>query len=249
MQPVEELYPHQVECVQWLERLFTELGEEHPLVKDMPKIMSKIGKTHVIVPDAENMTEDMVDASRSLLLYSDSFSSHDAPKIRNMIEKRGWVRRHLPEWFREEQGHLTKAGRAILAYDLTLKAALYPPTEEEKYFPETKPSPGAVDFPSRSGFKLVLHCGDAELSITRAYEDVWCMVKHGDVLDIQINRHQLPEAWRKMFRTRAIEIRGVISKTPMDGEVYLDKAEVRMSIKPAFKEHITHSVSWSMKVK
>lgn len=244
----EVVYPHQAECAEWLEKVFAALGENHPLVAEMPKVMEGIGKTHVVVPSPENMTEDMVDASRSLLLYTDTFSTTDAPRIRKMISARKWVRRHLPTWFNEEQGHLTKAGRAILAYDLTVKAALYPPAPEEQYFPETKPTQGRLDFPSKDGFELTLSYEGHELVISRVYEDLWNRVDHGDVLDIQINRHQLPGQWRKMFKTRAIEISGRLSKTPDDGEIVLNNPKVRIALKEAFQGKVIEKVVWAAKV-
>lgn len=195
-----------------------------------------VGATHVIVPAAEHMTEEMVDASRSLLLYTDTFSSHDAGYIRELLSRRGWIARHLPEWFREYEGHLTKAARAILTYHLATMAALDPPKEEEKHFPEprrVKPRPG------EQRLWITLTDTDTQKTTTMgwAYETSIFSNKT-EVLDIQINRHQLPDDWKQFFRKQAIDIGAQVEKGE-DNLYRLGNHKTRLGLKSEFVQRIT----------
>lgn len=233
-------HAYQFHIKQWIDSVLSAMKEHPDMVKfidSIPEELKKVGDTHVIVPSPENMTEDMVDASRSLLLYTDTFNTNDSARICKRISMRSWVMENLPEWFKEDKGHLTKAGRASLAYHLTVMAAVNPPAPEDKYFPETKK--GVFDRPSKLGFELELFHEDELLSITRTYETIWNTVTHGDMLDIQINRHQLPDYWKRMFKKNAIEISGRIAKTPDDSEVYLDNVVIRLGVKAEFAGTIT----------
>lgn len=231
---------YQLNTKKWIDDVLNAM-KQHPelvtYVDSIPDELLKIGDTHVVVPHPEHMTEDMIDASRSLLLYTDTFSTNDIERIRERITMRPWTRDNIPDWFKEDRGHLTKAGRAMLAYHLTTMAALNPPKPQEKYFPETRPQP--LEKASKLGFELTLFHEDHELSISRLYESIWKKVTHGDMLDIQINRHQLPEYWRALFKKNAIEISGRIRKTPEDSEVDLENVNIRLGLKTEYVDHVT----------
>lgn len=245
----EVIQPPQFDVKEWIDSVLAAM-KNHPemvtYIDSIPEALTKVGDTHVIVPHPDHMTEDMIDASRSLLLYTDTFSTNDVEYIRERITSRRWIRQHIPQWFREDKGHLTKAARAMLAYDLTVKAALYPPAPADKYFPETtqeKPTR-----PSKLGFELELFYEDHELSISRKFEDLWSMVTHGDMLDIQINRHQLPDNWKGLFKKNAIEISGRLVKTPGDGEIYLDEPKIRLGLKAQYADKVIQRFTKSIQL-
>jgi len=197
---------------------------------DCLKDLKDIGQTHVVVPAPGHMTEDMIDASRSLLLYTDSFSTHDAAYIRELICKRGWTQRHLPEWFRTYEGHLTKAARAALAYHLTVQAAVTPPAPEEKHFAKAskQPRPGE----QRLWITLRDTNSTKELCFGWAYETN-ILSNKAEVLDIQINRHQLPEDWRLYFKKQAVEVSARVTKG--EDKLYrIDSHKARLGVKAGF---------------
>lgn len=196
------------------------------IIDSIPEPIRNIGKTHVVVPKPDFMTEDMVDASRALLLYSDSLDNMDIEQIRKHISRDPWVRENLPDWFITGSGHLTKAGRAELAYHLTIQGAVNPPKVKNvvNYVPVKKSN-------ERPGFELLLHCSDGrmDLSISRIYETIWNPVHDGDLFELQINRYQLPEAWRPMFKKQAICITGKIDKS--SNHIQLKEYRVCLSLK------------------
>lgn len=194
------------------------------------KHLHLLGQGHVIVPDADHMSEDMVDASRSLLLYTDIFSTHDAAYIRELLSKRGWTKRHLPEWFQTYEGHLTKAGRAELAYHLTVQAAIDPPAPEEKHFAKAskKPLPGE----QRLWITLRDTNSTKELCFGWAYETN-ILSNKAEVLDIQINRHQLPEDWRLYFKKQAVDVSARVTKGE-DNLYRIDSHKARLGVKAGF---------------
>ena len=199
--------------------------------------IDKVGDTHVVVPNAENMTEDMIDASRSLLLYTDTFSTANIQSIRRKISLRPWTARHLPKWFLETDCHLTKAGRAMLAYHLTLAAAIDPPVEEEKYFHTKEPKQLTA-----YGVELVLDANGRQLALTQAFESLWLKVEDGQMFDLQVNRHQLPDEWKGFFRKQAVEISGVIRKGE-GGVIELKNPMVRLGLKNEFADIVTYSIN------
>lgn len=227
----------------WLDRLKYAANDNPEILAVIDSVPSclrdldKVGQTHVIVPDSYNMTEEMVDASRRLLLFTDTYSNHKAEEIRDQISLHPWVKRVLPKWFNEQQGHLTKAGRADLAYHLTIAAYTDPMKEDERIFGKRRPSTTA-DF--YYGIELVLNTtGESELLIQKAFESFWDKVKDGDTFDLRINRHELPAAWRTFFKKQAIEVSGLISKDS-DGSLCLINEKIRMGLK---NDHV-NTVGW-----
>lgn len=208
--------------------------------------LDKVGKTHVIVPDSHNMTEEMEDASRRLLLYTDTFGNHRADEIRHQIALHPWVKRVLPQWFNERQGHMTKTDRADLAYHLTIAAYTDPMTEEERNFGKGRRPSNVADF--YYGMELVLtNASENELLIQKAFESFWDKVKDGDTFDLRINRHELPDAWRKYFKKQAIEVSGLISKNS-DGSLCLINEKVRMGLKNDYVNFVGWRFQPSVKV-
>lgn len=229
---------------EWLDRL-KYAANDNPeilvLIDSLPGCMrdlEHVGKTHVIVPDSYNMTEEMEDASRRLLLFTDTYGNHKAEEIRHQIALHPWVKRVLPKWFNEQQGHLTKAGRADLAYHLTIEAYVNPMTDEERIFGKARRPSQVADF--YYGMELILHtAGESELLIQKAFESFWDKVKDGDTFDLRINRHELPAAWRTFFKKQAIEVSGLISKDS-DGSLCLINEKIRMGLK---NDHV-NNVGW-----
>lgn len=202
-----------------------------------------VGDGHVIIPHSEEMTEEMINASRGLLLWTDTFSTNNAEAIRQQLALRPWTERHLPQWFNELEGHLTKAGRAILAHHLTVEAALYPPDEEEEYFSSPRRKPIQEFY---WGFEMTLSDGDESLVISKGYESFWDRRVDGDIFDLQINRHQLPDHWKKYFKKAAIEISGRITMT--DDVMDLSNAKVRMAVKNSYVGKVTHTIQTAIKI-
>lgn len=235
---------------EWLARL-KELAAEQPeiiaCIDSMPSSLvdlPKVGKTHVIVPDSYNMTEEMVDASRRLLLFTDTYGNHKAEEIRDQISLHPWVKRSLPKWFQTQQGHLTKGGRADLAYHLTVQAYTDPMTPEEQIFGKRRPAK-INDF--YYGVELVVNFDQDELLIQKAFESYWDKVKDGDTFDLRINRHELPDKWRVLFKKQAIEISGLISKNS-DGSLCIINDKVRMGLKSEYAEVVGWKFTPSVKV-
>jgi hypothetical protein len=217
------------------------------IIDSVPEDFPKVGDTHVIVPNADNVTDDMLEATRNLLLYTDTFGTIDSEYVKKAMGRRKWTQDNFPTWFNEYRGHLTKDARAHLAYSLTLSAYTNPPAPTEKYFPEVNAR--ELRFvPSKYGCKLaIIHDGHT-LDITREFESWRDHVKHGDLFDLQINRHQLPEYWRKMFKKKAIEVSGVIRKDNADGEISLENARVHLGLKNEHAGSVTHVFEKSVKI-
>lgn len=230
---------------EWLEAL-KDIAARHPdcqvLVDSIPACMKeidKLGKSHVIVPDSANMTEDMIDASRGLLLYIDTHDNHSIEAVRHRIGGNPWFKRVAPKWFTDGRGHLTKMGRATLAYDLTIKAHTHPKTESEhKWGNQRTP----VKPHEQRGYKITFSVGQGrELVISRAFGTRYVPEKHGDSINLQINRHQLPEAWRALFTKQAISFKGTVV-IGADGISTVDNCDLTINL----REKAAPLVSWKI---
>jgi hypothetical protein len=236
----------------WLDRLKYAANDNPEILAVIDSVPSclrdldKVGQTHVIVPDSYNMTEEMEDASRRLLLFTDTYGNHKAEEIRDQISLHPWVKRVLPKWFNEQKGHLTKAGRADLAYHLTIAAYTDPMTDEERIFGKGRRPSNVADF--YYGMELVLtNTSENELLIQKAFESFWDKVKDGDTFDLRINRHELPDTWRKYFKKQAIEVSGLISKNS-DGSLCLINEKIRMGLKNDYVNFVGWKFQPSVKV-
>lgn len=82
-------------------------------------------KGYVTIPDATNMTEEMIDASRAVHLHYMDDETNGGASCESMVRhlNMGWpyTLKYLPDFMRDG-GHLTKAGRAILCHSLTVAA-------------------------------------------------------------------------------------------------------------------------------
>ena len=126
----------------------------------------------------------------------------------------------MPQWFNEMEGHLTKAGRAILAHHLMHR---FHPAEEDLHHRPPKSSVGDS--------LVVLEDDETSLSISKAYESFWERRVDGDIFDLQINRHQLPDYWKKYFKKGAIEISGkIVKRTHSTSLMLLSRWPLKMSM-------------------
>lgn len=236
---------------EWLKQLRDELTSGNStnalkLIDERPVCLASledVGDGHVIIPHSEEMTEEMINASRGLLLWTDVSNTYDADKLRKQLSLRPWTKRHLPQWFNEMEGHLTKAGRAILAHHLTVEAALHPPAPEEEYFAPPRRKPTQEFY---WGFELILEDDETSLSISKAYESFWERRVDGDIFDLQINRHQLPDYWKKYFKKGAIEISGKIVKT--EDSLDLTNVVIKMAVKNEHVGVITNTIQTAVKI-
>jgi hypothetical protein len=248
-----EISPAGIPVQNWISSLIVfarNFGNEQlsELVESMPDDLRAVGLSRVIVPTSEFITDDMLEATRGLLLYTDTFGTLDSEYVREAISRRPWVGKHIPEWFNEYRGHMTKDARADLAYALTLAAYTNPPAPAEKQFPTSK-APGRSLAPSAYGCKLSITDGVKSLDITREFESWRVKLKHGDLFDIQINRHQLPEYWRKLFKKNAIDISGFVKKDSVDGEISLENARISLGLRNEYASVVTFAFEKCLKIK
>lgn len=167
----------------------------------------------VIVPDAEHMTEAMVDASRGLhLYYVEAGIGVRSDHMRKHLDRYApWAKKHYPQWFREDTGHLTKAGRAQIAHALTI-GAYFDPDAREEYFKETREVKGRVwDNPFHQRVRLTFK----PLVMGELFEDGGFVI-YKRFMDnhqvgenkylITLNRSDLPKEHRKKFKQTAVAV-------------------------------------------
>lgn len=196
-----------------------------PVMKDL----LKVGDTHVIVPNGDNVTEDMLDAPRSVMLYTDVMSDHNAASVRKMLLADHHYAKYLPEWFLKMEGHMTKADRLHLIYILTLAGYADP---EPQFVPKVK-----VPKSTRQKFSLKIFRKDSPvfLDISREYESLFSL-KNLEGLDLKINRHQLPDEWKEYFRKQAIDVSLVLDK--VDGKYKITNSKVRLGTKEQYVDQL-----------
>lgn len=199
------------------------------------KDLKHVGQTHVVVPHPDHMTEDMIDASRRLLLYTDTFGTHDTEYLTKVLSHHGHTADHLPQWFTEHRGHVTKGARAALAYHLTVMDYLDPPKPEEvRARRERKPYPG------EQRMSLVLKHNTIpsfEVTLGYAYETS-IFDKAIEILDVQTNRHELPDVWKSFFKKQAIDISARVTKDEK-GIYSIEHSKVRLGLKAEYADQIT----------
>lgn len=222
------------------------INEEHSkalrLIDSLPqslKDLKHVGQTHVIVPHPDHMTEDMIDASRRLLLYTDTFGTHDTEYLTKILSHHDHTANHLPQWFKEHSGHVTKGSRAALAYHLTIMDYLDPPKPEEVRTKRLrKPMPGDQRLSLVLKHKTLLNF---EVTLGYAYETS-IFDKTIEILDVQTNRHELPDAWKAFFKKQAIDISARVSKD--DKGIYrIGQSKVRLGLKAEHAGDVTFELS------
>jgi hypothetical protein len=167
----------------------------------------------VIVPDAEHMTEAMVDASRGLhLYYMEAGSGVRCDHMRKHLDRYApWASKHYPQWFREDMGHLTKAGRAQIAHALTI-GAYFDPDARAEYFAEAREQKGRIwDNPLhqrvRITFKPIVMGELFEGGGFVVYKRFMDGAQVGEnKFLITLNRSDLPKEHRKKFKQTAVGV-------------------------------------------
>lgn len=196
-----------------------------PVMKDIVKV----GDTHVIVPNADNVTEEMLDASRGVMLYTDVMNDHNAEHVRKMLLADVHYAKYLPEWFLKMEGHMTKADRLHLIYALTLAGYSDP---EPPYVPKAR---AKKPDPQKFSLKIYLEGNPLFLDISREYEPRFSL-KDLEGIDLKINRHQLPEQWKALFRKQAIDLSLVLKKE--NGQYKITDSKVRLGLKEQYVDKV-----------
>lgn len=190
--------------------------------------LDKVGATHLIMPNAANVTEEMLDAPRGVMLYTDVMNDHNASYIRKMLLADTHYAKHLPQWFLEMEGHMTKADRLHLIYTLTIAGHIDPEPPMPKALPNRR---------KRQAFTLSIYLKGREkcLTLTREYEGLFAL-KDLVGIDLKVNRHELPEDWRNVFRKQAIDLSLVLSK---DNGIYkVTNSRIRLGTKSGYEGRI-----------
>lgn len=209
-----------------------DVGTVRMLIENPPAAladMEKVGTTHVIVPNADNVTEEMLDAPRGVMLYTDVMNDHNAEHVRKMLLADTHYAKYLPEWFLKTEGHMTKADRLHLIYALTLAGYSDP---EPPYVPKAR---AKKPDPQKFSLKIYLEDSPLFLDISREYEPRFSL-KDLEGIDLKINRHQLPEQWKALFRKQAIDLSLVLKKE--NGQYKITNSKVRLGLKEQFVDRV-----------
>jgi hypothetical protein len=207
----------------WLEELREAIAnnrnEEALIIIDsMPAELQdirKLGKGMVVLPDAEHMTEEMIDATRGLhLYYSEGGSGVTCEHMRLHLRRYApWSEKHWPVWFAEENDYLTKAGRAIVAHALTV-GAFNDPLARPKYFEDEGARRQRIwDRPMhrRIGLTFVPQTGDVlhakHNSFTVKVPFIHASLVGENEFVLQLNRTDIPKEYRKMFKQLAVTVK------------------------------------------
>lgn len=179
--------------------------------------MSQVGKGMVVLPDADNITEEMVDASRGLhLYYSTDKGGVNCEDMRKHLKRYSpWSEQFWPEWFRESNDHLTKAGRALLAYALTV-AAHQNPNAKQLYFDtaserKTSERMRIWDNPFHQSVQLTFKKPSGvtgtlveQFVIKRPFSQANLVGENS--YQLVLNRNDLPKEVRQHFKQQAVRV-------------------------------------------
>lgn len=179
--------------------------------------MNQVGKGMVVLPDADNITEEMVDASRGLhLYYSTGTNGVNCDDMRKHLKRYSpWSEQFWPEWFRESNDHLTKAGRALLAYALTV-AAYQNPNAKQLYFDDasernTSERMRVWDKPFHQGVQLTFKKPSGvtgtlveQFVIKRPFSQANLVGENR--YQLVLNRNDLPKDVRQHFKQQAVRV-------------------------------------------
>lgn len=184
--------------------------------------MNDVRKGTVVVPDAEHMTEAMVDASRGLhLFYVESGAGAvSSPSMRRHLRMYApWSEKHWPKWFAEDGDHLTKAGRAIVAHALTIGAYQDPEARTQYFEVETTRKTRVWDNPIHQRIRLTF----TPLVMGESFKDGGFVVhvpflsahpvttedsvaREVNRYELRLNRSDIPKAFRGQFKTDAVTV-------------------------------------------
>lgn len=184
--------------------------------------MNDVCKGTVVVPDAEHMTEAMVDASRGLhLFYMESGAGAvSSPSMRRHLRMYApWSEKHWPKWFAEDGDHLTKAGRAIVAHALTIGAYQDPEARKQYFEVDTSRRTRVWDNPIHQRIRLTFNpviMGESFKDggfivtvpfITARPVDTEDSVARGvSRYELRLNRSDIPKTHRGQFKTDAVTL-------------------------------------------
>lgn len=179
--------------------------------------MNQVGKGMVVLPDADNITEEMVDASRGLhLYYSTDKGGVNCEDMRKHLKRYSpWSEQFWPEWFRESHDHLTKAGRALLAYALTV-AAYQNPNAKQLYFDDAGERNASErmrvwDRPFHQGVQLTFKKPSGvtgamveQFVVKRPFSQANLVGENR--YQLVLNRNDLPKDVRQHFKQQAVRV-------------------------------------------
>ena len=175
--------------------------------------MKEVKKGMVVLPDADTMTEQMVDATRGLhLYYVESTGGVSCENMRTHLNRYApWSAKYWPEWFKTDNGHLTKAGRSIVAHALTIGAWKDPDARSNYFKEEQKERQHVWDLPRNQYIQLEFKpCVMGEVSegggFKVAVPFTWARQLADDSFELVLNRSDMPKEHRKGFKTNCVKV-------------------------------------------
>lgn len=175
--------------------------------------MKDVKKGMVVLPDADTMTEQMVDATRGLhLYYVESTGGVSCENMRTHLNRYApWSEKYWPEWFKTDNGHLTKAGRSIVAHALTIGAWKDPDARSNYFKEEQKERQHVWDLPRNQYIQLefkpvsmgeVFDGGGFKVAVPFT----WARQLADDSFELVLNRSDMPKEFRKGFKTNCVKV-------------------------------------------
>lgn len=175
--------------------------------------MNEVAKGMVVLPDAEHMSEAMVDSTRGMhLYYMEAGGGVNCEQMRKHLSRYApWAEKHYPQWFRDDNSHLTKAGRAILAHALTIGAHKDPEARKYYFKAESIRRQRVWDNPMHQRIRLTFK----PLIMGEVFDDGGFVI-HKRFLDarpvgddrftLQLNRSDMPKVHRAKFKSEAFTL-------------------------------------------
>lgn len=195
----------------------------------------------IVMPSPEQVPEHVLDIIRPLLITYGAGGSADAEDLRKSITRWGYGEA-IPEWFNEANysGHVPKQDIAHLIYEMFYYAITKGPVERVASFPTPTTTMGRV---KHLVLKLSKNELDHYLHLAKGRREKINGV-NTDVFDFpitkQINRHELPEAFRDAFKKQAITVY-VEGVTKRDGELY-PTGTTQLNLKEGQEQAVFHSL-------
>lgn len=175
--------------------------------------MLEVTKGTVVLPDAEHMSEAMVDATRGMhLYYMEAGSGVNCSQMRKHLSRYApWAEKHYPQWFRDDNSHLTKGGRAILAHALTIGAHKDPDAREYYFKAESIRRQRVWDNPMHQRIRMTFK----PMVMGEVFDDGGFVIHKpfmearpigNDKFALQLNRSDMPKVHRGKFKTEAFTL-------------------------------------------